>query len=293
MNIGLYGKSFTDDFGESIQQLISKLEKANCCIYVFEPFHNFINKKLNFNKKVVTFKDHSEIRNKLDYLISIGGDGTLLSTISLIRDSNIPVVGINTGRLGFLASISKNDISNAIDDILDNRIILEKRSLLKLEYKNNLFGDMNYALNEITVKKKDTSSMITINVYVNDEFLNSYWADGLIIATPTGSTAYSLSCGGPIITPESENFIITPIASHNLTVRPIVIPDRYSLKLNVSDERNKKFLVNLDSRSQIIDNLTELKISKADFKFNMVRLENEMFFSTIRNKLMWGLDKRN
>ena len=293
MNIALYGKSFSDDFGSSIQQLVTILEEANCCIYIYEPFNHFINKKVHFNKKVVTFTEHNEIRNKLNYLISIGGDGTLLSTITLIRDSNIPVVGINTGRLGFLASISKNDILNAVNAILENRIIIEKRSLLKLELNNNPFGEVNYALNEITVKKKDSSSMITINAYANDEYLNSYWADGLIIATPTGSTAYSLSCGGPIITPESQNFIITPIASHNLTVRPIVIPDRYSIKLNILDNRNKKFLVNLDSRSQIIDNSAELKISKADFEINMVRLENEKFFSTIRNKLMWGLDKRN
>jgi len=293
MNIGLFGKSFSDDFDQSIQQLILKLEKESCNIYVYEPFARFLKKKVKFLSRIIAFTKHEEIKDKLDYLISIGGDGTLLNTITLVKDSGIPVLGINTGRLGFLASISKEDIIPAINDIFEKKYILEKHSLLRLDTENDLFGEWNYALNELTVMKKDTSSMIMINTYVNEEYLNSYWADGLIVATPTGSTAYSLSCGGPIITPESENFIITPISSHNLTVRPIVIPDRYTIKLKVSDGRNRRFLVSLDSRTQTIDESIELQIRKADFKINLVRLDSEKFFSTIRNKLMWGLDKRN
>jgi NAD+ kinase len=293
MNIALYGKSFADNFNEAIQQLVSALEQRNCTIYLFEPFAKFLKKKVCFSKPFVPFKKHEEIKGNIDYLISIGGDGTLLSTITLIRDSGIPVFGINTGRLGFLASISKEEIISSINAVFDGKYILEERSLLKLETETRLFGNLNFALNELTVMKKDTSSMITINTYVNDEYLNSYWADGILISTPTGSTAYSLSCGGPIITPESENFIINPIASHNLTVRPIVIPDRYKIKLKVTDGRNRHFLVSLDSRMQTIDNSIELNISKADFKIKLVRLESEKFFSTIRNKLMWGLDKRN
>jgi NAD+ kinase len=294
MNIALYGKSFSDDFDNCIQQLVSKLEKEKCGLYIYEPFALFLKKKkVKLSLSTQTFNSFDDITGKLDFLISIGGDGTLLNTITLVRDSGVPIIGINTGRLGFLSSISKEDVIQAIDDILAKKYFLEKRSLLKLKTKQSLFGDWNFALNELTVMKKDTSSMIIINTYVNDEFLNSYWADGLIIATPTGSTAYSLSCGGPIITPESENFIITPIASHNLTVRPIVIPDRYTIKLKVSEERNRRFLVSLDSRSQTIDSSTELNICKADFKVNLVRLGNEEFFSTIRNKLMWGIDKRN
>jgi NAD+ kinase len=293
MNIGLFGKSFTDSFNQSIQQLVLKLEKENCNIYIYEPFALFLKKKVEFLSKVITFTMHEEIKDKLDCLISIGGDGTLLNTITLVKDSGIPILGINTGRLGFLAIISKEDVLSAINDILEKKYILEKRSLLRLDTENDLFGGWNYALNELTVMKKDTSSMITINTYVNEEYLNSYWADGLIVATPTGSTAYSLSCGGPIITPESENFIITPISSHNLTVRPIVIPDRCTIKLKVSDGRNRRFLVGLDSRTQTIDKSIELQIRKADFKINLVRLDSEKFFSTIRNKLLWGLDKRN
>jgi NAD+ kinase len=293
MNIALYGKSFSNTFDGSIQQLVSTLEKKKCKIFVFEPFAKFLKKKVCFSNPIVTFTQHEEITGKLDFLISIGGDGTFLNTITLIRDSGIPVFGINTGRLGFLASISKEDIISSINEIFEKKYILEERSLLKLETDIKLFGDQNFALNEITVMKKDTSSMITINTCVNGEYLNSYWADGLLISTPTGSTAYSLSCGGPIITPESENFIITPISTHNLTVRPIVIPDRYEIRLKVSDGRNRRFNVSLDSRMQTVDNSIELIISKADFKIKLVRLESEKFFSTIRNKLMWGLDKRN
>lgn len=292
MNIALYGKSFTDTFDGAIQQLVSTLEKRKCTIFVFEPFAKFL-KKVCFSNPIVPYKKHEDIKGKLDFLISIGGDGTMLNTITLIRDSGIPLIGINTGRLGFLASISKDEIISSINAIFDKKYVLEERSLIKLETEGNLFGNLNFALNEITVMKKDTSSMITINTYVNDEYLNSYWADGILISTPTGSTAYSLSCGGPIITPESENFIINPIASHNLTVRPIVIPDRYKIKLKVSDGRNRHFLVSLDSRMHTIDNSIELNISKADFKIKLVRLENEKFFSTIRNKLLWGLDRRN
>lgn len=293
MNIAIYGKSFSDGFDKSIQQLVERLEKEKCRILIYEPFARFLKKKVHFSRTFSTFSEYSEIKGKLNYLISIGGDGTLLSTVTLVRDSGIPVIGFNTGRLGFLSSISKEDVMEATDAIFEKRYVIEKRSLISLETKSNLFGNLNFAINEFTVMKKDTSSMFTINTYVNDEFLNSYWADGLIIATPTGSTAYSLSCGGPIITPESENFIITPVASHNLTVRPIVIPDKYTIKLTVTDCRKRRFLASLDSRTQIIDNSTELTIRKAGFKINLLRLENENFFSTIRNKLMWGLDKRN
>ncbi len=293
MNIALYGKSFSESFDSSIQQLVLKLEKAKCKIYIYEPFALFLKKKVKFNTEAHLYNGYSDIKGKVNYLISIGGDGTMLNTINLVRDSGIPVIGINTGRLGFLSSIAKEDVIETIDLIFQKKFILEERSLLKLETKELLFGELNFALNELVVMKKDTSSMITINTYVNNEFLNSYWADGLIVATPTGSTAYSLSCGGPIITPESENFIITPIATHNLTVRPIVIPDRYSIKLKISDGRNKRSLVSLDSRTLTMNNSIELCISRANFKINFLRLEKENFFSTIRNKLMWGLDKRN
>lgn len=293
MNIALYGRTLSPGFEKCIQQLISILEKRGCGIYVFEPFSKEVKNAVKFKKPYIAFSDHREIKNKVSFVFSIGGDGTLLNTVTLVKDSGIPVMGINTGRLGFLASISKEDVPAAVDDVLNKKFIIEKRSLIELKTKNNLFGKFNYALNELTVMKKDSSSMISINVYLNKDYLNSYWADGLIVATPTGSTAYSLSCGGPIISPDSENFIITPIASHNLTVRPIVIPDRHEIKLKISDDRSRNFLVSLDSRTQTIDDSIELSVKKADFSFNLIKLKDESFYSTIRNKLMWGIDKRN
>lgn len=293
MKIAIFGKSFSDSFAVNIQQLITKLELAKCEIIIYQPFLDFLRQKIRVNRNIESFDSHEDIlKSKTELFLSIGGDGTFLNTINFIRNSGIPVLGINTGRLGFLASISKDEIFQAIDNILAKKYLLEKRSLLRLETRDNLFGDTNFALNEFTVMKKDTSSMITINTFINDQYLNSYWADGLIIATPTGSTAYSLSCGGPIITPEAQNFVITPIASHNLTVRPIVIPYNYEIKLQV-DGRGENYLVSLDSRSMSIDYSTELIVRKEDFYINLVRLEHENFFSTIRNKLMWGLDKRN
>lgn len=293
MNIALYGRMLSPGFEKCIQQLVSILEKHDCGIYIYEPFSLGIKNAVKFKKSFIPFTKHSEICNDVSYFFSIGGDGTLLNTVTLVRDSGIPVMGINTGRLGFLANIAKEDVPNAVEDVLNKKFVVEKRSLLELNTKDNLFGKFNYALNELTVMKKNSSSMISINVYLNDEYLNSYWADGLIVATPTGSTAYSLSCGGPIISPDSENFIITPIASHNLTVRPFVIPDKYTIKLRISDDRSRNFLVSLDSRTQTIDNSMELFIKKAGFSFNLIKLKNENFYTTIRNKLMWGIDKRN
>ncbi len=293
MKIALYGRTFNKDTSQYIQLLITKLEHFKSNLIVYEPFYNLIKHKVIFSSKISLFNTHEEIKNNnIDFLFSIGGDGTLLRTITLIRDSGIPVLGINTGRLGFLSSISKEEIIPAINSIINKDFYLDKRSLLKLETNNNLFGDNNYALNELVVHKKDFSTMIVINAYINDKLINSYRADGLIIATPTGSTAYSLSCGGPIITPGSKNLIITPIASHNLTVRPIVVSDDNIIKLKIN-EKNKKILVCLDSRSETVDSATELIVSKESFKFNLIRMKNKNFFESIRNKLLWGLDIRN
>jgi NAD+ kinase len=225
-------------------------------------------------------------------MISIGGDGTFLDSITFIRDSGMPVVGINAGTLGFLSNISKDEIDYAIDEIIAGNFTLDKRAMLSIETKMNLFEDANVALNDLTIHKYDSSSMITIHVYLNDEFLNSYWSDGLIISTPTGSTAYSLSCGGPIITPGSGNFVINPVAPHNLNVRPVVIPDDNIITIKV-EGRSGKFLVSLDSKSETVSDSTTLSIKKADFHLNLIRLNSQNFLSTLRNKLMWGLDKRN
>ncbi|MDC0339342.1 NAD kinase, partial [Flavobacteriales bacterium] len=221
-----------------------------------------------------------------------GGDGTILDTITAIGDSEIPIVGFNTGRLGFLANNAKEDAKHIVEMLIKGNYELEQRSLLSLETDDELFGENNFALNELTVHKKDSSSMMTIHTYINDEYLNSYWADGLILSTPTGSTAYSLSCGGPILIPQSKNFVINPIAPHNLSARPLIVPDDVEIKLRI-EGREDEFLATLDSRTRTINNATELKIVKSKFFINLVKFEGQNFYNTIRNKLLWGMDKRN
>jgi len=292
MNIAIFGKSFSKENNGYIQQLIDKLESRDISLLFYEPFYKKLKDNIFLKPETQVFTRHDEIIGKVDFLFSIGGDGTLLNTITLVRDSGIPILGINLGRMGFLSSISKEKIDSAIEQFLNRRFKLDQRTLLRLETPNNIFGDLNYALNEMAVYKKYPFSMIRIQAYVNNEYLNSYWADGLIVATPTGSTAYSLSAGGPIVLPRSQNFLITPIATHNLTVRPIVIPDNSQIKIKVVG-RIKEFFVGLDSRSEIVDSSVELTVKKEEFKLNLIQLEDESYFTTIREKLMWGLDVRN
>ena len=292
MKVAIYGNQANDDSVSYIQNLFVKLEKLNIQALVYQPFYEILKQNVKIPSGFKIFKEYENIKGNVDCMLSIGGDGTFLETISLIRDSEIPVLGINTGRLGFLASVAKEDIDSAIDLLLQKKYTLDKRGLLRLETPGKLFGKFNYALNEMTILKKDSSAMITIHAYVNGEFLNSYWADGLIVATPTGSTAYSLSSGGPIVVPDSENFIITPIASHNLNVRPIIVSDKNTITLKV-EGRSKNYLVSLDSRSEIIDSSTELTLKKENFKINFIKLKTHNFFNTIRNKLLWGIDRRN
>lgn len=292
MKIALFGKSFSDEGAIYLQQFIDKLKNVNCRLVVFEPFLEKIRNKVKIHCSIGTFKSHTELRDHADILFSIGGDGTMLDSIAYVRDSGIPVLGVNLGRLGFLSSISREEILPAIDKVMSESYSLEQRTLLRLKSPEGLFGELNYALNELSITKTDTNSLAVVSVYVKDKFLNTYWADGLIVATPTGSTAYSLSCYGPIITPGSENFVITPIASHNLTVRPIVIPDNQEIRLKVSG-RNKLYQVGLDSRYQTINHTVELVIERADFKINLIQLPNKDFYTTIREKLLWGKDQRN
>lgn len=292
MKIALFATNFSEELEGYYMELLGKLNYYNFEIIVYEPFYKILSERLLISSNTGVFIEYDDIKGKIDFLFSIGGDGTFLKTVTLVKDSGIPILGFNTGRLGFLSSISKEDISEVIENILEKKYHIEKRSLIKIEKPANLFGDDNYALNEITVHKKDSSSMILIHAYINDIFLNTYWADGLIISTPTGSTAYSLSCGGPILTPDSNNFIITPIAIHNLTVRPIVVPDNVSIKLKV-EGRIDNYLVTLDSNNVVISSSIELEIKKESFHINIVQLNHQSFFSTIREKLMWGWDKRN
>ena len=268
------------------------MENEHIKIIIEEKFSKFLQKSVRFTTKVDTFESCESLRNTADFLFSIGGDGTLLKAVTFVRDSNIPIMGINTGRLGFISSISAGQIDDAINDILKENYDISERALLELNSDNKLFKDKNFALNEVAISKKDTSSMVRIDAYVDDEFLNTYWADGLVVSTPTGSTGYSLSCGGPIIMPGTNNIIITPNAPHNLNVRPIVINDSSIIKLKVED-RDQLALVSLDSRSRAFDSDTELIIKKSDFKIRLIQPQNNSFASTIRNKLMWGLDKRS
>ena len=291
MKIAIYSKSLDDTFLSFIKLLFQKLLEKKVEVFVYETFYNDLTQKIALKEEIKTFNCHEDI-SSVNYLFSIGGDGTLLKTITFVKEKNIPILGINTGRLGFLTSIATDEIEDAINDILAGNFDLDARSLLTLKTENNLFGDINYALNEITLQKKDTSSMVTIQVYLDDDFLNSYWADGLIISTPTGSTAYSLSCNGPIILPGSGNIIINPIAPHNLNARPIVIPDDIELTLKI-EGRTENFLVALDSRSLTVPLSIELKIKKASHKIHLIRLKDYSFMNTLRTKLNWGLDKRN
>lgn len=225
-------------------------------------------------------------------MLTLGGDGTILGTVDLIRDSGIPVIGINFGRLGFLANVNKNDIAAAIHALINKQFTLDERVLLELESTPTVFKNQNIALNDITIHKRDNAAMITIHAFLNDEFLNSYWGDGIIVSTPTGSTAYSLSCGGPIVFPQSGNFVITPISPHNLNVRPIIISDDHKLTFKI-ETRSTNYLVSCDSKTETIDTSSVFTIRKAAYGLNLVRLNNESYLSTLRNKLMWGLDARN
>jgi NAD+ kinase len=292
MNVALFGKSITPADVPYIQDLLDKLGTLQGEIFIHSQFFSNIREMVTFGKEPILFSSQGIIKGKADFLFSIGGDGTLLDTITIVGDSGIPIIGINMGRMGFLSSIAKSEILSAIDDIIENKFTIDQRTLLKLETPNHLFGEFNYALNDVTVYKTTSVSLLTIKTYINDEFLNTYWADGLIVATPTGSTAYSLSCTGPILTPESANFVITPIASHNLTVRPIVVPDNSKISLIV-ESRDSECFVGLDSRIEKIDNTIRLEIMKEKFKINLLRLSNKLFFKTIREKLKWGLDLRN
>lgn len=291
MKIALYGNDFSQSYLKYIKHLINKLVNENVEIIIHHQFYDFLQNLIELSESIKTFEKIKK-EDSIDYLFSIGGDGTLLKAVTYVRESNIPIMGINTGRLGFISSISTDQIDVAIDNVLNGEYKIRSRTVLKLETKNDLFGSTNFALNEVAIVKKDTSSMIRIDAFIDDEFLNSYWADGLLISTPTGSTGYSLSCGGPIILPGTENIIIAPIAPHNLNVRPIIINEKNTIRLKIED-RDQLALVSLDSRSRAFDSSLELIIKKADFKIKLIEPKDSSFITTIRTKLMWGSDKRN
>ena len=293
MNIAIFGINIDPVFSPDLAKLFLLLKEREMKIFMFQPFHEFILQHCQLRPEIAgLFRSGKDLPDDVQFLFSIGGDGTFLQSVLTLKNKSIPAVGLNLGRLGFLSDISRDDMNEAIDHILNGRYEIEERSVLQLEEKGRLFGDFNYALNEIAVTKLDTSSMIRIHTHLNGDYLATYWADGLVISTATGSTAYSLSVGGPILTPDSKSIIITPIAPHNLTVRPIVVPDHIPLRLQV-EGRGHQFLASLDSRSEAIDFPGELHIRKADFHVQTLKLPGHSFFSTLRNKLMWGADKRN
>jgi NAD+ kinase len=292
MKIAIFGKSLNDYNGNPIQRLISKLEQNGVELLVNTHFFDLIKGKIHFSNPVLTYANQRVLGLKPDFFCSIGGDGTMLSTVTFVGNSGIPIIGVNTGRLGFLSGIGIETIEDSLEKILSGNFEIDKRSLVMLETESDMFGPQNFALNEISVHRKDTSAMITIHTYLNGDFMNSYWADGLIISTPTGSTAYSLSCGGPVVMPDSGNFIVTPISPHNLNVRPVIISDKDVLTLRV-EGRNRQFLISLDSRLDSFEANLELTIKKAPFEVKLVRLPGDAFLNTLRQKLMWGIDKRN
>ena len=288
----IYGREFKDEHLKGLQHFFELMDNRKAEYQIYDHFATYLSSRLNLKADIPTFSRESFDPSDIDIMLSIGGDGTMLDTTTMIKDSNLPILGINTGRLGFLSSINLNQIDDALAQIFEGAYMIDKRTVLKVETDLKIFEDENFALNEVTLHKKDSQSMIVIHVYVDGKFLNTYWADGLIIATPTGSTAYSLSCGGPIILPGSHNLIITPVAPHNLNVRPVLISDQSVITLKM-EGRDSNFLMSLDSRSTTLKEDAVVTVQRHSFSINLVRLKNHSFLKTLRNKLHWGFDRRN
>jgi len=294
MKIGIYGQFYHENSESYIQLILNALQNKKVEIVIEKNFLGILSMHQDVSSKFSEIATFTSLDSSYDLFFSIGGDGTILKSITYVKDLGIPIVGINTGRLGFLATIQKEKITKSISQILANKFVISERSVLTIETSpsNNEISQLNFALNEIAVNRKNTTSMIKVETMVNDKYLTSYWSDGLIVATPTGSTGYSLSCGGPIIDPSTDSMVLTPIAPHNLNARPLVIPDSSTVTLKVSG-REKTYLVSMDSRIATLKNETTLIIKKAPFTIKLVQLEDDSFIKTLRKKLLWGEDKRN
>ncbi|MEO6330630.1 MAG: NAD kinase [Ginsengibacter sp.] len=292
MKIAIYSRGLEASKNHDIKLLLDELTAFKIVPVIFQDFFNQFYSAIKMPDKYLTFNCAEDLDEDIDCIISLGGDGTLLDTVTFVQDKGIPVLGINYGRLGFLASIGKDELHSAVTALVNRTYVLDKRTLLHLDANMPLFNKVPYALNEVTIHKKDTSPMIKIHTYLNGEFLNTYWADGLIVATPTGSTGYSLSCNGPVIFPDSASFVITPVSPHNLNIRPMVVPDDNIISFEI-EGRTDGFLCTLDSRREIVDKDVQLAIKKEAFVMNLIRLNENNFLQTLRNKLSWGLDKRN
>lgn len=293
MQVVVYSQWYKEKDHAVIQQVFDVLAEEGVEVYVFRPYLEQLQGNIKFPDIVGPFDSNLDFKIRdIEFVLSLGGDGTILNAATLVRDSDVPVLGINLGRMGFLASVNKKEIRESIHAVKSGNYTLDKRTVLQVDSEPHLFGESNFALNDCTLLKRDTSSMIIIHTYINGEFLNSYWADGIIVATPTGSTGYSLSCGGPIIFPDSGNFVITPVAPHNLNVRPIVISDASVIAFEI-EGRAENFLCTLDSRHELVTKDHQIAVRKAPFYIKLIRLENKNFLWTIREKLAWGSDIRN
>lgn len=294
MKVAVFGRFYNEATTTSVERLFDYLLEKHADAYIETEFFNVIKKEAPNFDDYKAFKTFDKLDKSFDLLVSVGGDGTILRAIIFIKDLGIPIIGINTGRLGFLATIQVDQIEKAIQNIIDGKYKISERSLLAIETspENADIKSLNFALNEVAVSRKNTTSMITVETYLNGEYLTSYWSDGLIVSTPTGSTGYSLSCGGPVMTPNTNSFVLAPIAPHNLSARPLIIPDSTEIHLKV-EGREESHLISLDSRIATLENGTIIKIKKADFKIKMIDLLDESFLSTLRKKMLWGEDKRN
>ena len=292
MRVAIYGRKVNKQSAEYFTRLLAILEEFSWKPVIEEELNNQLIQKSGISDNYEVFRNHEDFHSGLDLVISMGGDGTFLKTVSFIRNSGVPIMGINTGRLGFLANISKDAMYETLSQVKNKEYEFQLRSLLRVHTEEDLFGADNFALNELTLHKKDTSSMITVHASLDNKYLNTYWADGLIVATPTGSTAYNLSCGGPIITPGCQVHILNPIAPHNLNVRPMVVPDHLPISLEV-EGRDRTYLLSLDGNSKSIRQGEQVVIRKAEFMINVIKFEDNNFLDTIRNKMLWGIDTRN
>jgi NAD+ kinase len=293
MQVVVYGRKYKEQDHDHIQQVFDVLREEGFNTYVYTPYLQDIAQYIQLGERCASFDDYRSFKvHRIDFVIVLGGDGTMLNAVTLVRDSGVPMLGINLGRLGFLNHTEKGNIRDALQKLRMGMYQVEERSTLYLESTPHLFGETNFALNDFTILKRDTGSMITVRTYVNGDFLNTYWADGIVLATPTGSTGYSLSCGGPVITPNSENFVLTPVAPHNLNVRPIVLSDNCVVSFEL-EGRGENFICTLDSRFEIIGLQHQLAVRKNDFKVRLIQLQDDTFLRTIRDKLAWGKDLRN
>ncbi|HRI21211.1 MAG TPA: NAD kinase [Panacibacter sp.] len=290
MKVAIYSRGLDHDLKAQLIILITELQKHNIQILLLEKLAAY---NLEVDAKGITvFSLSSALDETVDCFISLGGDGTILDAVAMVCNKNIPILGINFGRLGFLAGIGKEELTMAVDALVSGTYVVDKRTLIHLDASIPLFGDTPFALNEFAVHKRDISPMIKIHTYLNGEFLNTYWCDGLIVATPTGSTGYNMSCNGPIVFPDSSSFVITPVAPHNLNVRPIVVPDGNIISFSI-EGRTDQIICSMDARREIVDKDIQLAIKKEKFTISLLRLNENNFLSTLRNKLTWGMDKRN